>query len=130
LGKGLVVWSEPDFDFQNNARNYLNFTGHNVIGGDQNNIGILAPACEISTNGGQQQKVSGLSIVHSLNQVSRLVHTGVLIVLNSVKSLYDSDFNYNPQVSLAPPAGIQFFGDLANVDIEKLYESSDLALSF
>lgn len=130
LGKGLVIWSEPDFDFQNDARNYLNFTGHNVIGGDQNNIGILAPACEISTNGGQQQKVSGLSIVHSLNQVSRLVHTGVLIVLNNVKGLYDSDFDYNHQVSLAPPAGIQFFGDLANVDIKKLYESSDLALSF
>jgi hypothetical protein len=130
LNKGLVVWAETDFDFQQDPRNSLVFNGHNTIGGDSNNLGILAPACEITTDGGNQQMVSGLSIVHSLNQVSRLVHNGVFIVLNSAQALYDSDFNYDRQVSLAPPQGIQFFGDLAAVNIEKIYESGDLALSY
>jgi hypothetical protein len=129
LRKGLVVWTETDYDFQQVARNQLLLIGHNVIGGDANNIGLLAPGCEISTQGGLMQNTDGLSIVHSLAQVSRLLSHGVFIVLNNTQSLYDSDFNYNRQVSLAPPAGIQFFGELPSVEIEKLYESNDFASS-
>ncbi len=129
LRKGLVVWTETDYDFQQVARNQLLLIGHNVIGGDANNIGLLAPGCEISTQGGLMQNTDGLSIVHSLAQVSRLLSHGVFIVLNNTQSLYDSDFNYDRQVSLAPPAGIQFFGELPSVEIEKLYESNDFASS-
>lgn len=129
LRKGLVVWTETDYDFQQVARNQLLLSGHNVIGGDANNIGLLAPGCEISTQGGLLQNTDGLSIVHSLSQVSRLLSHGVFIVLNNTQSLYDSDFNYDRQVSLAPPAGIQFFGELPSVEIEKLYESNDFASS-
>ena len=129
LSKGLVVWAEDDFDFHQLARNTIKLAGNNSIGSIGNSVGILAPACEITTSGGLLQKAAGLSIVHSLNQVSRLIHTGVFIVLNSTQHLYDSDFTYGSQVAVSPPPGTIFFSGLPTVGIKKLYETGNFALS-
>ncbi|MDP6963296.1 MAG: hypothetical protein QGF46_03930, partial [Planctomycetota bacterium] len=125
LSRGLVVWAEDDYDFLGKERNTIRLKGHNQIGGT-GSIGILAPGAQITTQGGLQQDVSGLSIVHSLNKVVRLNHHGVLIVLNDIKRLYDSSFSYNSTISTAIPPGIKFYGKLPRVQLTKLYESTNL----
>jgi hypothetical protein len=125
FGGGMVVFTEADYDSAGPPRNTLTLGGACVIGGGtggKSNIGILAPGCRLSTSGAQRQTVTGFSVLHSLDSVQRLVHHGVLIILNSAVGILDSSFTYDRNVAVDPPFGLSFFGDLPLVDIVALEE--------
>ncbi len=125
FGGGMVVFTEADYDSAGPPRNTLTLGGSCVIGGGtggKSNIGILAPGCRLSTSGAQRQTVTGFSVLHSLESVQRLIHHGVLIILNSAVGILDSSFTYDRTVAVDPPFGLSFFGDLPLVDIVVLEE--------
>jgi len=122
---GMVVYAEEDYDTFGAPRNTLTLGGACVIGGGtggKTNIGIMAPGCRLSTSGAQRQTVTGFSVLHSLDSAQRLVHHGVLIILNSAVGILDSSFTYDRNVAVDPPVGLSFFGDLPLVDIVVLEE--------
>lgn len=125
FGGGMVVFTEADYDSAGPPRNTLTLGGACVIGGGsggKSNIGILAPGCRLSTSGAQRQTVTGFSVLHSLDSAQRLIHHGVLIILNSAVGVLDSSFTYDRNVAVDPPFGLSFFGDLPLVDIVLLEE--------
>ncbi|MHC4838523.1 MAG: hypothetical protein ACYTF3_10125, partial [Planctomycetota bacterium] len=125
LRGGMVVFTEADYDPAGPERNQLVLAGNCVIGGGDrgiDGIGMLAPGCRLTTSGAERQEVTGFSVVHSLSSVQRLVHHGVLIVLNSAVGVVDSTFTYDRSIAVSPPAGLIFFGDLPGVDIVLLRE--------
>lgn len=122
---GMVVFAEADYDSAGPPRNLLTLGGSCVIGGGsggKDGIGILAPGCRLTTTGAQKQTVTGFSVLHSLNSVQRLVHHGVLIILNSAVGIIDSSFTYDRSVAVDPPYGMSFFGDLPLIDLVVLQE--------
>jgi hypothetical protein len=125
LRGGMVVFAEADYDPAGPERNQLVLAGSCVIGGGDggiDGIGMLAPGCRMSTSGAERQEVTGFSVVHSLSSVQRLIHHGVLIVLNRAVGMVDSTFTYDRNIAASPPTGLIFFGDLPGVDIVLLRE--------
>ncbi len=122
---GLIIWVENDYDPATSPRNYLRLQGENVFGGGSpglSNVGILAPGAQLTISGSDRQSVTGFSVLHSMNQVHRLHHRGILIILNSALQIYDSIFRYDPKIASTPPASLTFFGELAKVRIRQLRE--------
>lgn len=125
---GAVVWAESDYDFTGAPRNPITLEGSNSFGqdtGSSENIGLLAPGSSIEIIGIDRHDTAGYSVVHSLKQVKRFHHVGVLIILNSATDVQDSSFIHDPAIAADPPEGLVFFGDLPGVRVEQLIESYD-----
>lgn len=125
---GMVVWCEKDFDFTGPPRNQVFLAGDNTIGGismDPTNEALIAPGCAFTVLGSGRHSLTGFSLVHSLSQVRRFHHAGVLIVLNSADQVFDSEFTYTRNVAVSPPEGLHFFGNLPSVKVELQLESID-----
>jgi hypothetical protein len=125
---GAVVWTESDYDFSGEPRNPVILGGSNSFGrstSTSENIGLLAPGSSIEVLGANRHDTAGYSVVHSLKEVKRFHHVGVLIVLNSATDVQDSSFLHDPSIAANPPDGLIFFGDLPSVRVEQLIESYD-----
>lgn len=123
---GMVVWTEDDYDYTGPARNPIILEGTTSFGGGPTgveNVGIIAPGSSLTMLGSQRHTVVGYTLLHSMAQVQRLQHTGVLIVLNSATDVFDSSFSYDPDIAMNPPDGLVFFGDQPSVRVLSLIES-------
>ncbi|MDP7062352.1 MAG: hypothetical protein QF489_05390 [Planctomycetota bacterium] len=126
---GMVVWCEKDFDVAGPPRNTVILNGDNTVGGANLNLeneALYAPGCLFNVKGKGRHSITGFSLVHSLQQVKRLHHSGVMIVLNSADGIYDSSFTYERNTALRPPTGMTFFGNIPGVSVELQLESIDL----
>jgi hypothetical protein len=131
FGGGMVVYCEDDFDFSGPPRNRIYLAGDNSIGNGGisiENEALIAPGCAFTVLGTGRHSLTGFSLVHSLVQVRRFHHDGVLIILNSAEQLFDSEFDYDRNVAVSPPDGLIFFGNLPSVDVELQLESADIPL--
>lgn len=128
---GLVVWAEPDYDHSGAPRNPIHLSGTNSFGGGTKglrNIGILAPGSSLTVSGLSRHSITGYTVLHSLAQIQRFQHRGVLIILNSAMDVFDSSFQYDPAIGLNPPDTLTFFGDHPGVRVEMVIESFDAPL--
>ncbi|MCP4093249.1 MAG: hypothetical protein GY747_07350 [Planctomycetes bacterium] len=126
---GMVVWCEKDFDVSGPPRNTVVLEGDNTVGGSNLNLdneALYAPGCLFTVEGTGRHSITGFSLVHSLQQVKRLHHSGVMIVLNSADGIYDSSFTYERSTALRPPASMTFFGNMPGVSVDLQLESIDL----
>lgn len=126
---GLVVWCEKDFDVSGPPRNTVVLDGDNTVGNGNislDNEALYAPGCLFTVNGNGRHSITGFSLVHSLQQVRRLHHNGVMIVLNSADGIFDSSFTYERSTAVRPPAGMTFFGNMPGVSVDLQLESIDL----
>lgn len=125
---GAVVWTETDYDFSGEPRNPIVLSGSNKFGrdtGSSDNIGLLAPGSSLTVQGNDRHDIVGYTVLHSLDQVQRFHHVGVLIVLNSATGVLDSSFLHDSTIAAFPPQGLTFFGDLPGVQVQALIESYD-----
>lgn len=125
---GMVVWCEKDFDFSGPPRNQVFLAGDNTVGGvgmSPTNEALIAPGCAFTVIGTGRHSLTGFSLIHSLSQVRRFHHAGVLIVLNSADQVLDSEFTYTRNIAVSPPQGLHFFGNLPSVKVELQLESFD-----
>lgn len=125
---GMIVWTPDDYDYTEAPRNPIVLEGTTNFGGGTaglENVGIIAPGSSLTMSGSQRHTVTGYTLLHSLTQVRRMQHRGVLIVLNSATEVYDSSFSHDADIAAKPPAGLVFFGDLPGVHVLSLIESYD-----
>lgn len=123
---GMVVWAEDDYDYTGPPRNPITLEGTTSFGGGPTgveNVGIIAPGSSLTMVGSERHTVIGYTLLHSMVQVRRMQHTGVLIVLNSATDVFDSSFSHDPEIAAKPPEGLVFFGDLPGVRVLSLIES-------
>jgi hypothetical protein len=126
---GLVIWCEQDFDVSGPPRNTVVLEGDNSVGSGNlsiENEALYAPGCLFTVKGKGRHSITGFSLVHSLQQVKRLHHEGVMVVLNSADGVFDSSFTYQRSAAMNPPTGLTFFGNLPSVDVELQLESIEL----
>jgi len=126
---GMVVWCEDDFDFSGPARNEVELEGTNEIGDLNRTIGndaLIAPGCSFTVKGMDRHTITGFSVIHSLQDVKRFHHEGVLIILNSATDVVDSEFTFSRSVAISPPPSLRFFGNLPSVRIELQQEWIEL----
>lgn len=125
---GMIVWTPDDYDYTSAPRNPITLEAMTSFGGGTaglENVGIIAPGSSLTMVGSQRHTVTGYTLLHSLTQVRRLQHRGILIVLNSATEVYDSSFSHDPEIAEKPPEGLVFFGDLPGVRVLSLIESYD-----
>ncbi|PCJ54201.1 MAG: hypothetical protein COA70_06085 [Planctomycetota bacterium] len=128
FGGGMVVWTEADYDYTSAPRNPIQLSGTNNFGGGTKgleNIGILAPGSSLTVTGTSRHSIIGYTVLHSLTQVRRFQHRGVIIILNSATDVYDSSFQHDSEIGNSPPDSLTFFGDLPGVRVEMVIESFD-----
>jgi len=127
---GLVVYVDNGYDYTGDPHNELELSGKNTFGGGTaglKNIGILAPGgqVQVKKGGAEATKVTGYSVLHSMDDVRRFQHKGVLIILNQATAVIDSVFTFHEVISSDPPETLLFFGDLPGVRVEMVVESFD-----
>ena len=128
FGGGMVVWTETDYDYTGEPRNPIQLAGQNTFGGGTKgleNIGILAPGSSLTVSGSSRHAITGYTVLHSLTQVRRFQHRGVIIILNSATDVFDSSFEHDSSIGNKPPESLMFFGDLPGVRVEQVIESFD-----
>lgn len=128
---GMIIWTPDDYDYTGDPRNPITLQGTTSFGGGTGgleNVGIIGPGSSLTMVGSQRHSVTGYTLLHSLTQVRRLQHRGVLIVPNSATEVYDSSFEHDPTIAEKPPEGLVFFGDLPGVRVLSLIESYEAPL--
>lgn len=128
FGGGMVIWTEADYDYTGEPRNPIQLAGQNNFGGGTKgleNIGILAPGSSLTVSGSSRHTITGYTVLHSLTQVRRFQHRGVIIILNSATDVFDSSFEHDSMIGKKPPESLLFFGDQPGVRVEQVIESFD-----
>jgi hypothetical protein len=119
---GIVVWSPKDHDLRSGFRNRLKIK-NSVIGSTctPENIGIIAPACEVMNIGGASS-THGFSFVNEVKNFRCMHVVGQLVVVDRVKQARWSDFIYDSQVADNPPPGVVLNRSMAGLTISRMGE--------
>ncbi|MDP6963295.1 MAG: hypothetical protein QGF46_03925 [Planctomycetota bacterium] len=111
FGGGLIVICPTGYDLREESRNTLDLNNDVILGGGtngfENNIGLIAPGCEI------QSKVDGIvvngfSIFNQCRNVRDSQFTGQTVIVKDCKKILKTDFFYDADVANNLPSFISF----------------------
>ncbi|MBC8370930.1 MAG: hypothetical protein H8E25_13110 [Planctomycetes bacterium] len=108
---GLVVICPTDYDLRASSRNLLDLNNDVIIGGGaggfENNIGIIAPGCELQSKI-DGVDVTGFSVFNQSKNVKDSTFIGQTVIVKDCKKINRSNFYYDEQIASNLPSFISF----------------------
>jgi len=108
---GLIVICPTDFDLRDDSYNLLDLNNDVIIGGGsggfEDNIGLIAPGCEIQAKWDGAQ-VTGFSVFNQAKNVKDSTFTGQTVIVKDCKKIHSTNFYYDVQVAENLPSFISF----------------------
>lgn len=108
---GLIVICPTDFDLRDDSYNLLDLNNDVIIGGGtggfEDNIGLIAPGCEIQAKWDGAQ-VTGFSVFNQARNVKDSTFTGQTVIVKDCKKIHTTNFYYDAQIAENLPSFISF----------------------
>ena len=108
---GLIVICPTDFDLRADSHNLLDLNNDVIIGGGaggfEDNIGLIAPGCEIQAKW-DGVSVTGFSVFNQARNVKDSTFTGQTVIVKDCKKIHSTNFYYNAQIAENLPSFISF----------------------
>ena len=108
---GLIVICPTDFDLRDDSYNLLDLNNDVIIGGGtggfEDNIGLIAPGCEIQAKWDGAQ-VTGFSVFNQAKNVKDSTFTGQTVIVKDCKKIHTTNFYYDAQIAENLPSFISF----------------------
>jgi hypothetical protein len=108
---GLIVICPTDFDLRADSYNLLDLNNDVIIGGGtggfEDNIGLIAPGCEIQAKWDGAQ-VTGFSVFNQARNVKDSTFTGQTVIVKDCKKIHTTNFYYDAQIAENLPSFISF----------------------
>ena len=108
---GLIVICPTDFDLRDDSYNLLDLNNDVIIGGGtggfEDNIGLIAPGCEIQAKWDGAQ-VTGFSVFNQARNVKDSTFTGQTVIVKDCKKIHSTNFYYDAQIAENLPSFISF----------------------
>ncbi|MFT7517307.1 MAG: hypothetical protein ACI84O_001097 [Myxococcota bacterium] len=108
---GLIVICPDGENLRAGSRNQIEFKGTCTIGGGsngfENNIGLIAPGCELLSKFGGLS-LTGFNLFNQALNVKGATLIGQTVIVKDCKKIHSSDFYYDEQVANNLPSFINF----------------------
>ncbi|MFT7517306.1 MAG: hypothetical protein ACI84O_001096 [Myxococcota bacterium] len=125
LKGGLIVICPDGVDLRSASRNRIEFFGACSIGGGsqgfENNIGIIAPGCELLSKFGGLS-LTGFNLFNQALSIKEATFTGQTVITKDVKNIHSSDFYYDEHIANNLPSFISFSPFGGSTDDQSMHE--------
>jgi hypothetical protein len=125
LKGGLIVICPDGVDLRSGSRNRIEFFGVCSIGGGsqgfENNIGIIAPGCELLSKFGGLS-LTGFNLFNQALAIQDATFTGQTVITKDVKKIHSSDFYYDELIANNLPSFISFNPFGGSTDDQSMHE--------
>jgi hypothetical protein len=108
---GLIVICPTDFDLRADSHNLLDLNNDVILGGGnggfEDNIGLIAPGCEIQSKQ-DGITVTGFSVFNQSLNLRDSTFVGQTVIVKDCKKIHSTSFYYDAQIANNLPSFISF----------------------